>query len=233
MKIKVNVSNNFLIRTQRDNQIRPLITCNTTSMIMGLEYSGYTFPQVPPGTQPEDALTKFLLTDKRVENYYLSIDPANARIWLNNREDTRNTIPPNEYHAVLAYGTNIWMGKRVVTFYPQYSILNIIRDLYFYQKPCVQSSTWGNFHHIVCTVGFIAESDRAWVSEQDINLSALTHIIIDDPFGDPLTNFLDPDGDNIELPIATYIQHIKPLSNTSHKWAHVFEKNVKKTFEDD
>jgi len=42
---RINVSKGKINFSQRNNKIMPLISCNVTSMVMGLSYLGWDFPE--------------------------------------------------------------------------------------------------------------------------------------------------------------------------------------------
>ena len=226
--MRIDISKEKDYYTQRNNRIDPLNACSVTSMVMALSYIGVDFTEFEKrGIQPEDDLLQFLRTNPEVYNFYELIDPYRAREWKNNPSNPL-AIPPNEYHSVLAYGTNLWLGKKdVVTFHTNFTIFSIVQELAYKKSPLVQSAKWGNLNHIFCTVGFISTMNL----ENYDNISSIfplvnsvTHFIIDDPFGNPLTNFKDVNGNSVEIPYDMYISHVKPLNNIEMKWAHVFAK---------
>jgi hypothetical protein len=113
---RLNVAEGKDYISQRDNVERPLITCNTTSMVMALEYNGHNLPTrdvAHPGVgenQPEDLLTYFLLSDLRVSKFYYDLDPKEWKKWQDNLNEPSKCYPPNENHTVLSYGTNLDCG---------------------------------------------------------------------------------------------------------------------------
>ena len=97
--------------TQRNNKIKPGSSCNVTSMVAALSAAGWPVEKMASGgRQPEDELMRFILTDAACDRKWRMLDP-------------QGRIPPNEWHAVLAYGTNrcfwdwdillaLWSGGR-------------------------------------------------------------------------------------------------------------------------
>lgn len=85
--------------SQRNNKIKPASSCNVTSIINALSSAGWPVQQMAPaGIQPEDSLMHFIMTDASCGRKWRSLDPEGK-------------IPPNEWHAVLAYGANKWLAK--------------------------------------------------------------------------------------------------------------------------
>ena len=83
--------------TQRNNKIKPGSSCNVTSMVAALSAAGWPVEKMASGgRQPEDELMRFVMTDASCDRKWRMLDP-------------QGRIPPNEWHAVLAYGTNRWL----------------------------------------------------------------------------------------------------------------------------
>jgi hypothetical protein len=127
----VNVSAGKKNFSQRNNALKPLSSCNVTSMVMALSYLGYQFP-FGAYEQPEDNLRAFIEAAGR--------EPTN--------------------HYDLSEWTNRWMGKRVTDFSTARSIDSILGELKS-GRPVVISGTFPGFPrrlakplgHIVCLVG--------------------------------------------------------------------------------
>ena len=80
-------------RSQRDNEESPVSACNVTAMITALCAAGWPVDAFAPGGgQPEDSLMRFIHSDAATLNRWKQLDP-------------QGKIPPNQWHAVLAYGT--------------------------------------------------------------------------------------------------------------------------------
>jgi len=220
---KINLSYNYDYHTQRNNVLFKNSTCNTTSMVMALLYSKYVLP-TPPNTQDEDALEQFLITDSRVSDYYKSIDPIEWRNWQANLNDPKKCIPPNQYHAVLCQGTNLWLNRDdVVTFSTNRHMKDIVWNLS--RGSCsVIGGVWCNLGHIVCVVGYISEQDISALTTKDkIDLTKISTIIIDDPYGDYRTNYTSDKGNDIEVPYKVFLANTKNLSREDNKWVHLIE----------
>jgi hypothetical protein len=155
----INVSKGKVNFSQRNNLIKPLESCNVTSMVMALDYLGYQFPK-EEYEQPEDNLRKF------IENY------------------GKNP----EVHAELSEYTNRWMNREVTRFSTNRKISDILAEL-LAGRPVVISGTFPGYPtrrgkplgHIVCLVG--AEwFGNDWIGPPD-------SIIWDDPYGNTLNDW--------------------------------------------
>ncbi len=216
----INISEGKKYLTQRDNKLKPFGTCNTTSMIMALTYSSIALPPKQDEEQYEDVLTRFLLTDPRVLAYYAQIDPANYTLWKTNMESSK-VIPPNEYHSVLAYGTNLWLNSKAVAFSTTTSINSILFAL-LQGRATVLSGIWSGLKHIVCAVGFSTsqENIREVTVASDIDLSKISSIIIDDPFGNYQTKYQETNGNDVRVPYKDFVAITREF-NSNKKWAHM------------
>jgi hypothetical protein len=155
----INVSEGKSNYSQRNNIIKPLESCNVTSMVMALDYLGYQFPR-GEHNQPEDNLRKFI--------------------------ECHDKNP--EIHAELSEYTNRWMGREVTKFSTARKINDILAEI-LAGRPVVISGTFPGYPtkkskplgHIVCMVG--AEwPGTDWIGPPD-------SIIWDDPYGNTLQDW--------------------------------------------
>ena len=191
--MRINISDNKVNYSQRNNERDPLYTCNTTSMVMALCYLGYQFPK-GKYKQPEDNL------------HYFITEELKLRPWV---------------HAELSLGTNKWMGKDVTSFSTVRPIKDIFKELKngkpvvlsgdFPGTPTVRKTPLG---HIVVLVGAI------W--NKNIFLRRPTTVIIDDPYGDTLNDWKGS-GNDIELSWTQFIDWFKPIKSETVKWGHFFK----------
>lgn len=122
---------------QRNNELRPGASCNTTSMVQALSILGFDFPKSEKYKQPEDALTAFIL------------------------EKGGNP----EAHADLSRFTNQWIGKDVTKFSTSLSIDFILSEIKN-GRPVVLSGTFPGYPapmkapygHIVTLAGYDDEN---------------------------------------------------------------------------
>ena len=91
--------------TQRNNQLKPGSACNVTAMIAALLAAGYAVEQLATEKfrQPEDALMDFIVHDERTLALWKVLDPTGH-------------CAPNEWHPVLALGTNLFLREKGLSF---------------------------------------------------------------------------------------------------------------------
>ncbi|MBR0101011.1 MAG: C39 family peptidase, partial [Treponema sp.] len=96
-----NNSKNKPYYTQRNNALKPNCACNVTAMIAALLAAGYAVEQLATEKfrQPEDALMDFIVHDERTLALWKVLDPSRHNA-------------PNEWHPVLALGTNLFLRER-------------------------------------------------------------------------------------------------------------------------
>ena len=184
--------------TQRNNRIKPGESCNVTSIINALSAAGWPVENMAEKEQVEDELHRFILTDVMVDKFWRRIDPNGA-------------IPPNEWHEVLAFGTNRWIAKRgfsACVFFKEGvgfdRVINTIND----GGSLVMSGRFGianggKIDHMVAVVGYDGDS-----------------LIIDDPWGDYRDGYTTIKGDNVLLARADFDKIFKPLDKVK-KWGHI------------
>lgn len=203
--------------TQRNNRLKPNGACNVTAMIAALVAAGYAVgtlatEQYP---QPEDALMHFILSDKRVDAYWRRIDPIGR-------------CAPNEWHPVLAYGTNLFLRERGVvgndTEPVAWSEQHTVREIVQVIEDGGAAVLSGVFlaegkqtiGHVVAAVGFKTDEN-----------GRLTHFIIDDSWGDYRTEYKNRNGNDIEMPLEDFQTKIRHCG-TDCKLAHLVRKAVAK-----
>lgn len=212
--ITINYSVKQDYHTQRNNKRIPHGSCNTTSKAMWYRYNDI-YPEIPEGMQDEDYYTKILST-KEAFDYMNENYP-----WA--REDYR----PQEIHAML----NGWLddkvlGKRVSEFHNKYPIRSHIWRL-LQSEALIWSGLFNrSLHHIVTGVGFITkQTDIEQIEDpKDIDLDQITHMILDDPYGNYKTDYQDHHGNDIEMPWEIWLEFMKPLDDMQNKRAHVLIK---------
>ena len=208
-----NNSQNKPYYTQRNNEIKPGSACNVTAMIMALSAAGWPVDRLSDSahSQPEDALMFFLCNDRSVRDAWLKVDPSRR-------------YPPNEWHPVLAYGTNLFLRQKgllgdeadAVEFSERRSLSQFIRALDF-GGACVTSGLF-TFKskkvcgHVVAVVGYKTDEEGNVVS-----------LIIDDPWGDYRTYYENVRGNDIEMPIADFKKIIRPAGQDI-KIGHIIMK---------
>ena len=217
--------------------------CNVTSMIMGLEYSGFIFPS-GKYNQPEDNLGLHILTSPTILAEFKKRQPAMYNLFIKSLEGGCNKAEldamyfPTELHDYLSLGANEWIRTNATHFSQK---VNFKKALWRYMVednlPMVVSTNFGGFGHIVCVTG-VQYNKAEWekgVEFRKENLEELPEItpvsiIIDDPWGkyNPKTNKYDaPNGGNdLIVPWERVVTSVKPYNSEKIKWAHTFNHAV-------
>jgi hypothetical protein len=189
---RINVSKGKTNFSQRNNEVMPLISCNVTSMVMGLSYLGWEFP-AGKYKQPEDNLRTCFM------------------------EQGKNP----EIHADLAEYTNRWLGKTAVSFSTRRMVSQIVNEV-AEGRPVVISGQFPGFPtrrshplgHIVCLVGC------EWQPASAENpVASPDYFVIDDPYGDTLNDWKGS-GNDIRLDAGTFYNWLKPEKDQGIKWGH-------------
>lgn len=195
----VNVSakkDNF---SQRNNEVRPLSSCNTTSLTMATSYLPYLWDKFlasPTNVlykhfkQPEDRLQQALLD--------WGLEPTN--------------------HYQLMEGYNRFIGANIDHFSTCVSFKDLIGDL-LEGIPWVGSGTFPGYPkaekkplgHIVCVVGMEYETDPYHPE----------NMIIDDPYGNTMNNWIGS-GNDVRIPFDFFVDWMKPVKDPKIFWAHRF-----------
>ena len=198
--------------SQRNNVLKPEGACNVTAMVSALSAAGWPVEKFSDEkyTQPEDALMHFILADPIIDREWHRIDPPSR-------------YAPNEWHLLLAMGTNMLLRKcKLLAPYEATVIFNDNRRLADFTTAldsggaAVVSGLFATQNgrvlgHVVSVVGYKKDAG-----------GKLSSFIIDDPWGDYRTKYANTNGDDIEMPIADFMQIMKPR-NADHKFGHIVE----------
>lgn len=211
--MKKNNSKNKPYYTQRNNKLRPNGACNVTSMIAAFSAAGWDVDKLATKEypQPEDALMHFILADKDVDSFWRKLDPPGR-------------YAPNEWHAVLAYGTNLYMkqcgllaeGESAVEWGERRSVSDI-------QKTLDEGGA------AVLSGVFVAEGKKtighvvACVGYKTDDSGKISHFVIDDSWGDYRTEYANQNGNDVEMPLADFKAMIRSC-NMDFKMAHLIRK---------
>lgn len=192
-KMKINLSRTKeAYYTQLNNEFDPYISCQTTSMVMGLDIAGFGLGPIKsiPNcifSQPEDKLRWFMLNDRGIQDF-----------WKANCPDL--SIPAPEYLGCMVCAVNYLYGDEVA--YADYSLTipKIKCDLMAGMPVYTSMAYPGNLNfagspapvggHIVLVVGIDGES-----------------LIINDPYKNHLTG--ERDGFNNYYHQAAFCRHNK------------------------
>ena len=199
--------------TQRNNQLKPGGACNVTAMIAALLAAGYAVEQLATEKfrQPEDALMDFIVHDERTLALWKVLDPSGHNA-------------PNEWHPVLALGTNLFLREKGLV------------------GKCVDAVEWGEWRsksQIAETIkdggaavlsGLFPAGGRktighvvACVGFKDDDEGNITHFIIDDSWGDYHTEYADHNGNNVEMSLEDFNSKIRHCG-ADNKMAHLVRK---------
>lgn len=208
-----NNSKNKPYYTQRNNKLKPNGACNVTAMIAALVAAGWDVEKLATEqyAQPEDALMHFILADARVDACWKKLDPTGR-------------YAPNEWHPVLAFGTNLYLRER-----------GLIRK----DESVVEWGEWRSKSDIVGTLRnggaavlsglFVAEGRNtighvvACVGFKEDDDGNLTHFILDDSWGDYRTEYRNQNGNDIEMPLEDFNSKIRHCG-ADNKMAHLIRK---------
>ncbi|MDR1389183.1 MAG: C39 family peptidase [Treponema sp.] len=194
-----NISSGKDNYSQRNNEVRPLSSCNTTSMVMATSYSNELWGRFWESpfcnkykqfSQPEDRLQQALIDWK--------LEPTS--------------------HYDLMKGYNKFMGGSIDSFSVSAPLKELIDEL-LSGRPWVASGTFPGWPepekkplgHIVCVVGMHYET----------NPYKPAAMIIDDPYGNTMNNWKGS-GNDIVIPFEKFAAWFKPVNNGEIFWAHCF-----------
>jgi hypothetical protein len=192
--------------TQRNNKEKPGSACNVTSMITALSAAGYPVEKfAPKGVQSEDALMRFIYSD-----------PATLKRW--EQIDPKKEIPPNQWNAVLAYGTvrflKMFGFDALIAFRESVSREEITAAIEA-GGAAVISGLFPQegkrpLNHIAAAVGYGTDKEGFY-------------FIIDDPWGDYRTGYRDHKGKGVKMPLKDFQSMLNP-QGAENKWAHIIRK---------
>ena len=211
--MKKNNSENKPYYTQRNNKLKPNGACNVTSMIAALSAAGWDVDKLATKEypQPEDALMHFILAEKTVDTFWRKLDPPGR-------------YAPNEWHAVLAYGTNRYMRQCGLLSVEETAVewredrkLEVVQETLKNGGSAVLSGIFTaegkkTIGHVVACVGF--KTDDA---------GKITHFILDDSWGNYHTEYSDHNGNDVEMPLEDFKTMIRHC-NMDVKMAHLIRK---------
>jgi hypothetical protein len=183
--------------TQRNNYLYPSSACNVTAMVSGLSAADWPLPK-GKFAQPEDNLLNFIRENPEVQRRWDKIDP-------------KHTIPPNQWHELLCLGTNLWLNTKRIKLYWNLLIEEVVKAIDT-GGAVVMSGKFraanSEIGHIVPVVGYQSEG------------STVTHLILDDTWGDYRTLYNNHHGDDVAMAIPDYMSFIRPLDE-ARKWGHI------------
>lgn len=214
--ILVGTSDDY--NTQRNNKVIPWSSCNDTSEAMGLEITGWdkTLP-VPEGMQLEDYISTFFQSQEAKDKLN-SLYP--------NPLQSIGTDQPNEVHATLEWGVNLLIKRaggpdQLTKFRTDWSVKNDFLPALQDGRPIVLSGhypCWSNAQNKIITIGHIT----ILVGIELDDSSNPIRYIVNDPYGDPHTNYASDKGYNISLTPQEWLSWINNQGSADSKWGHIF-----------
>lgn len=204
--ITVNCSNKDEYYTQRNNKHTPFISCFATSMISLLDYRNISII-APDGMevqvnefqntynkQPEDYLTELLCT-KRAREFWSS----------RYHKSPKNNQQRFNYRTVAWVVNNLLCKKEVVKYKKNMFLKEILYNT-MQNKPAVIGGKFTKEGHMVCVVGFITLQEDVLDIKQikDLEKDKITHVIIDDPYGNYFKQYKDVKGNNVQFPLNLF-----------------------------
>jgi hypothetical protein len=203
----VNLSADSDYHNQINNLFIPFHACNTTSMIMWLKAGKIVFWS-PPIMQEEDYFTAIMNGKSAWEKFRREFPAAYEA-----------GAYPQYLSEMLQWGVNYLVGRKVDKFIKDGSLQLLVWEL-LHRRPIVMSGQFTGSGHFVCVVGFLSLQHKEDIKEfDDIDMSQVTEIIFDDPYGDPHTKYKDHHGNDVHMSIREFDR----ITNTSRgkKWMHL------------
>ena len=183
--------------TQRNNALAPTSSCSVTAMVSALVSANWPLP-IGKFEQPEDNLLDYIRQSPEVQKHWNQIDP-------------KHTSPPNQWHELLCLGTNLWLNTQRIKLYWNLLLEEVVKAVDA-GGAVVMSGRFrtanSEIGHIVPVVGY--QSDGSMV----------THLILDDSWGDYHTLYYQTNGNDVAMPVRDFLHCIRP-NGESRKWGHI------------
>lgn len=191
--------------SQINNRFKPIEACMPTSFVMALLYN--KIPLVPSGT-PCSVPSFVYPRTLQPEDYLMAIcnSPWGTALRDNISWAKSQSIPPNQVHAVISEIINDIVGRNITKFEANKNMDDLIYQIRK-GKSLVVSGRWVSTGHAVVVVG-LRENEAKQV----------THILIDDPYGNYHTNYQDKNGNNVWFTVEQF-------NTLWAKWYHIFDRN--------
>lgn len=179
---------------QLNNAIDPGNVCKPTATSECLDLAGWPIPS-GAHNQPEDNLTELCRSQAGIKRM-LEIDR------------TLNGTLPNEVWGVIEWAVNDqWFTKDRPVVGPRWdwTMLEVLFGIVT-GRPFAASTWLTKGGHVVAIVGFETKQERPPKDFEDLDMESVTHIIIDDPYGDRTSGKYDTGktGWNNRYPMAEW-----------------------------
>jgi len=189
----VDLSVDDFYHSQVNNRYLPFDACMPTSFIMGLKDEGIPVTSLdsvaiisapafihPVDMQPEDFLMVLMrsLWGISLRDKFKWAKEANAN--------------PNEVHEAVSLAVNAIVGKNVTEYLKEQTLENIESQI-LAKHPVVLGGGFTTYGHVVAVVGGVwDDSDK------------LSHLIVDDPYGDYFTGYKSKKGNGVRFPVDKF-----------------------------
>jgi hypothetical protein len=197
-----------IYRSQRDNVDRPGSSCNVTSAVMVLEASGHPPTEIEglkPGQQPEDFLS--LIADSPE-----ALEAMRERCpWF--FKGGQAMINPAEAPTMLDWIVGKAYGRALLHYREDLMVTAIAYQIDL-KRAVVLRGQFTPQGHVVACVGY-READGVAQNQR-----AITHLIVNDPWGDYMSGYKDTNGEHIALPMEIVIRVLRSY-DSSLKVGHV------------
>jgi len=192
--------------SQINNKYMPLEACMPTSFIMALIYN--TIPVIEAGSHNLFSFPCFVYPiESQPEDFLMALCRSpwgialrDAIPWAKN-----DNIPPNQVHAVISEIINKMVGLPVTKFMENQTIDQLIAEVHA-RRPVVVSGSFTRTGHALVVCGMRLEGDT------------VTHLLVDDPYGDYNKGYKEKNGNNVWFEIEEFKKHWAG-------WFHRFNRN--------
>jgi len=189
----INYSKDKSYYTQRNNRKRPRSACNVTAATEACVLTGNAFNH-PDGWQPEDYLMQILESDEARQHLDAIWPGAPAKAPFN----------PWNYSDTIAWAVNKAVGYEACTV-RQVKLKDLLFHLFTSGIPVISGHFTRNGHFITIVGIETSQQDLESISTPDeIDISQIKHIIVDDPWGDYTTEYQSHNGNDVFLTLDTF-----------------------------
>lgn len=193
-----NVSKDKINYSQRNNEVNPSKSCNTTSMVMAASYLPTVWQKFTSSELYKKYSKKFKQPEDCLQQYMLDVG-----------------LRPT-YHAELSKAMNDFCGSKVTKFSMTVTLATLVKELKE-GRPVVISgdfpkSDGKTLGHVVCLAGCIFNNDN--------KTNTPDYWIIDDPYGDTMNDWKGS-GNDVKLTHEDFMKYIKEKGQ-GKKWGHTF-----------
>ncbi len=211
--------------TQRNNERDPFGACNVTAAIMFMRENKIAYTN-PTQEQDEDYLYWLLQQPdawaamERLCPWLVRKDVPPVVDWTNQKQiDARYSSAPNLQWAPLAWGINRLVGREVAA--ANYSpglrenefLFELVKG-----RPMVVGGLFTKSGHYVCASGFLTEQGDVLdaLTPIEVRTPDVTHVIINDPYGDYNTGYASAAGERVEIPWGKFLDVVACFRNPAY-----------------